>query len=85
MDLGGRGVETFGLMMRLWSADPKGYNRGCSPEDVALARQIASQLDIPLTLIDVCLCQSKTRPFDHRKCYHPGLLSLDVIIQNAPT
>jgi tRNA U34 2-thiouridine synthase MnmA/TrmU len=53
MDLGGRGVETFGLMMRLWSADPKGYNRGCSPEDVALARQIASQLDIPLTFIDV--------------------------------
>jgi tRNA U34 2-thiouridine synthase MnmA/TrmU len=53
MDLGGRGVETFGLMMRLWSADPKGYNRGCSPEDVALARQIASQLDIPLTLIDL--------------------------------
>jgi tRNA U34 2-thiouridine synthase MnmA/TrmU len=31
------GVETFGLMMRLWSADPKGYNRCCSPEDVALA------------------------------------------------
>lgn len=47
------GVETFGLMMRLWSADPKGYNRCCSPEDVALARQVASQLDIPLTLVDV--------------------------------
>jgi len=75
MDLGGRGVETFGLMMRLWSADPKGYNRGCSPEDVALARQIASQLDIPLTLIDLKYLFKMHVVDAHIDAYAHGMIS----------
>jgi tRNA-specific 2-thiouridylase len=44
--------NVFGLMMRLWSADPHGANRCCSPEDMALARQVAAQLQIPFYVID---------------------------------
>ncbi|MGD2252068.1 MAG: tRNA 2-thiouridine(34) synthase MnmA [Anaerolineales bacterium] len=44
--------DVFGLMMRLWSADPHGANRCCSPEDMALARQVAAQLQIPFYVID---------------------------------
>jgi tRNA-specific 2-thiouridylase len=48
-----RGIDTFGLMMRLWSADPNGFNRCCSPDDVDTARQVSTQLGIPFTTVDV--------------------------------
>jgi tRNA-specific 2-thiouridylase len=47
-----QGVECFGLMLRLWSGGPGGSNRCCSPADMAAARSIAAQLDIPFYVID---------------------------------
>lgn len=47
-----QGAEVFGLMMRLWTAEPDGFNRCCSPADVTNARQVASQLDIPFYVLD---------------------------------
>ncbi len=47
-----QGEDVFGLMMRLWTAEPDGFNRCCSPADVANARQVASQLDIPFYVLD---------------------------------
>ncbi len=48
-----QGFAVFGVMLRLWSAGPETSNRCCSPEDVLLARQVASQLDIPFHTLDV--------------------------------
>lgn len=48
-----RGIDTFGLMMRLWSAEPNYSNRCCSPDDLDNARQVSSQLGIPFTTVDV--------------------------------
>lgn len=47
------GDEVFGLMMRLWSDGPQRPNRCCSPDDMARARQVAAQLDIPFYALDV--------------------------------
>jgi len=46
-----QGEDTFGLMMRLWSATPNGTNRCCSPSDVSNAREVAAILDIPFYII----------------------------------
>ncbi len=46
------GDEVFGLMMRLWSDGPDRTNRCCSPQDMALARRVAAQLEIPFHVID---------------------------------
>jgi tRNA-specific 2-thiouridylase len=46
------GIEAFGLMLRLWSPDPGGYNRCCSPQDVTLARRVSEKLGIPFYVID---------------------------------
>jgi tRNA-specific 2-thiouridylase len=48
-----QGFDVFGVMLRLWSAGPETSNRCCSPEDVSLAGQVASQLDIPFHTLDV--------------------------------
>jgi tRNA-specific 2-thiouridylase len=46
-----QGEKVIGIMMRLWS-DPDQPNRCCSPDDMAMARQIAAQLDIPFYVLD---------------------------------
>jgi len=46
-----QGEKVIGLMMRLWS-DPDQPNRCYSPDDMTLARQVASQLDIPFYALD---------------------------------
>jgi tRNA-specific 2-thiouridylase len=46
------GFDCFGLMLRLWSPDPNGYNRCCSPEDVSLARSVSERLGIPFYVVD---------------------------------
>jgi tRNA-specific 2-thiouridylase len=48
-----QGHEVFGIMMRLWSEDADSPNRCCSPHDMAQARRIAGQLDIPFYVLDV--------------------------------
>jgi tRNA-specific 2-thiouridylase len=45
------GANVIGLMMRLWSYRDH-LNRCCSPDDMDIARQIASQLDIPFYALD---------------------------------
>ncbi len=47
-----QGHEVFGLMMRLWSVDPSGSNRCCSPQDVSNARVVAQTLSIPFHELD---------------------------------
>lgn len=47
------GHRVFGVMLRLWSRHDGPANRCCSPEDMAAARRIASQLGIPFYAIDV--------------------------------
>jgi tRNA-specific 2-thiouridylase len=47
------GEDVFGIMLRLWSAGPEHLNRCCTPDDVARARQVAGQLDIPFYVLDV--------------------------------
>lgn len=48
-----RGFDVFGIMMRLWSDSAGAPNRCCSPDDMAQARRIAGQLDIPFYVLDV--------------------------------
>jgi len=48
-----QGRDVFGIMMRLWSDITGTPNRCCSPHDMAQARRIASQLDIPFYALDV--------------------------------
>jgi tRNA-specific 2-thiouridylase len=46
-----QGEKVMGIMMRLWS-DPDQPNRCCSPDDMAMARKVAAQLDIPFFALD---------------------------------
>lgn len=48
-----QGHQVFGIMMRLWSDEAGSPNRCCSPHDMAQARKIAGQLDIPFYALDV--------------------------------
>ena len=52
-----RGYEVVGLMMRLWSEPSAGQlpmlNRCCTPDQMADARLVARQLDIPFYVVDV--------------------------------
>ena len=48
-----QGEQVFGLMLRLWDSHPDRPNRCCSPRDMANARAVASQLDIPFFVFDV--------------------------------
>lgn len=52
-----QGYDVIGLMMRLWSEPGSGSdapaNRCCTPDQMADARRIASQLGIPFYVVDV--------------------------------
>jgi tRNA-specific 2-thiouridylase len=48
-----QGWPAFGIMLRLWSAGPELPNRCCSPRDMAMARRVAAQLDLPFYVLDV--------------------------------
>ena len=52
-----QGYEVIGMMMRLWSEPGRGpaapLNRCCTPDQMADARRIANQLEIPFYVIDV--------------------------------
>ena len=61
-----QGYQVIGMMLRLWSEPGKdAVNRCCSPDDLALARRIAAQLDIPFYAIDAkdIFYQNVVRPF----------------------
>jgi tRNA-specific 2-thiouridylase len=47
-----QGCDVFGIMMRLWSDEAGSPNRCCSPNDMAQARRIAGQLDVPFYVLD---------------------------------
>jgi tRNA-specific 2-thiouridylase len=50
-----QGYDVVGIMMRLWSEDgdgAKGYNRCCTPDQMADARYIADKLGIPFYVLD---------------------------------
>jgi tRNA-specific 2-thiouridylase len=51
-----RGYNVVGMMMRLWSepsvAESNIHNRCCTPDQMADARRIAAQLNIPFYVID---------------------------------
>lgn len=48
-----QGHNVIGMMMRLWSeTGQESFNRCCTPEAMALARQVAGILDIPFYAID---------------------------------
>lgn len=48
-----QGYEVIGMMLRLWSEPgSEAYNRCCTPDDMALARRIAAQINIPFYAID---------------------------------
>jgi tRNA-specific 2-thiouridylase len=52
-----RGYEVVGMMMRLWNEPANGLqpaaNRCCTPDQMADARRVAEQLDIPFYVLDV--------------------------------
>ncbi|MEM7111781.1 MAG: tRNA 2-thiouridine(34) synthase MnmA [Chloroflexota bacterium] len=52
-----QGYEVIGMMMRLWSepgiGDSAPINRCCTPDQMADARRIADQLNIPFYVVDV--------------------------------
>jgi tRNA-uridine 2-sulfurtransferase len=51
-----QGFEVIGMMMRLWSEPVKNaapVNRCCTPDQMADARRVANQLDIPFYVLDV--------------------------------
>ncbi len=48
-----QGEQVFGLMLRLWDSRPDRPNRCCSPHDMANARAVAAQLEIPFYVLDV--------------------------------
>jgi tRNA-specific 2-thiouridylase len=52
-----QGYDVIGVMMRLWSEPDDGssarHNRCCTPDQMADARQVASQLNIPFYVLDV--------------------------------
>jgi tRNA-specific 2-thiouridylase len=48
-----QGYDVIGMMLRLWSEPgSETLNRCCTPNDMALARRIAAQLEIPFYSID---------------------------------
>ena len=48
-----QGYDVAGMMMRLWSEPGKeDSNRCCTPDSMAMARRVASKLDIPFYVID---------------------------------
>jgi tRNA-uridine 2-sulfurtransferase len=48
-----QGYDVIGMMLRLWSEPgSEAYNRCCTPDDMALARRIAAQLEVPFYAID---------------------------------
>ncbi|MGE5124365.1 MAG: tRNA 2-thiouridine(34) synthase MnmA [Acidobacteriaceae bacterium] len=48
-----QGFSVVGLMLNLWSEpDAQRSNRCCTPDSVALARQVASKLSIPFYILD---------------------------------
>ncbi len=48
-----RGYDVIGMMLRLWSEPgSEQYNRCCTPDSMALAREIAGGLNIPFYAID---------------------------------
>ena len=48
-----QGYDVIGMMLRLWSEPgSEAHNRCCAPDDMALARRIAAQLDIPFYAVD---------------------------------
>ncbi len=49
-----QGYEVIGVMLRLWSeSGSEKYNRCCTPDAMAQARKVASQLGIPFYVADV--------------------------------
>lgn len=52
-----QGYEVIGMMMRLWSEPGRGagapLNRCCTPDQLADARRVADQLEIPFYVVDV--------------------------------
>ena len=52
-----QGYDVIGVMMRLWSEPDDGssarHNRCCTPDQMADARQVANQLNIPFYVLDV--------------------------------
>ena len=52
-----KNYEVIGMMMRLWSEPGRGLdaplNRCCTPDQMADARRVANQLDIPFYVVDV--------------------------------
>lgn len=52
-----KGYDVVGMMMRLWSEPGRGphapTNRCCTPDQMADARRVADQLDIPFYVVDV--------------------------------
>ena len=48
-----QGYDVIGIMLRLWSEPgTESFNRCCTPDAMALAKQIAAQLEIPFYPID---------------------------------
>jgi len=48
-----QGYDVAGMMMRLWSEPGKeDSNRCCTPDSMAMARRVASKLDIPFYVVD---------------------------------
>lgn len=49
-----QGYEVIGVMLRLWSEPgSEKFNRCCTPDAMAQARKVASQLGIPFYVVDV--------------------------------
>ena len=48
-----RGYRVVGLMLRLWSSSKDESNRCCTPQSMALAKQVAAQLDFAFHVVDV--------------------------------
>ncbi len=49
-----QGYDVVGIMLKLWSEEGGArVNRCCTPADVAIARAIADQLDIPFYLVNI--------------------------------
>ncbi|MDF1498935.1 MAG: tRNA 2-thiouridine(34) synthase MnmA [Anaerolineales bacterium] len=46
------GEDVFGVMLRLWNHGPEQENRCCTPRDLANARSIAADLNIPFYVLD---------------------------------
>ena len=48
-----QGYEVTGMMLRLWSeCGREAENRCCTPDSMAIARQVAARLDIPFYVLD---------------------------------